>query len=275
MSKKKAIGILVGLGALLGLVTVASASKRKDYAAPAKNDDEVLPTEELDDQEVVVSTPGPNGEPEGGPSIVVPTTDDTDDEETVIDQKLIAETDKTGQKPEDAVAEVVQTVTQGQGVSPIGKEETSVKNDPKGTVALARKLLAREVMPNWKNDLKPDVQVWQRAVGLDPDGEFGLYSAQRMAQEVGLLPLIRTWNKSITTKKQAEQTYDQMIGQVVQSLQSNPDSKAHIEALVRSMQREQAQAFGSKNPPAQPTLEFAQFVTDEIATRAEAEGAKS
>lgn len=258
MSKKKAIGILVGLGALLGLVSVASAkSKRKDYAAPS--DDEVLPADEIS-----VETPE-------GPSIVVP----TDDDGTVIDQKLIEETDKTGQNPEDAVAEVVQTVTQGQGVSPIAKEETSAKLDPNGTVALARKLLAREVMPGWKADLGPDISVWQRKVGLTPDGLFGLYSAQKMAYEVGLLPLVRYWSKGITTKKQAEQVYDQMIGEVVSKLSSSPDSKAQIEALTRSMQREQAQAFGSNNPAPQPTLEFAQLVTDEIATRAEAEGAAS
>lgn len=279
--KKVLVGAAVvgGVLAIVGLANAAPKKKKQDLSP-----EEVLPADELEPipsagpDDVIVNPPGPNGEPGGGPAIVVETTEDGDIAEggpTAVDERLEVLAEEEGKTPEQAVSEVVKEVTQGQGVSPLAREETQPSVDPFGTVALARDMLARETMPGWKSDLQDAIAIWQRRVHLEPDGLFGLISAARMAQEVGILPLVRYWSKGITTKKQAERAYDDALGRVVDSLEAGlPDSQAHIQALLLSMQREQAQAFGKTNPGIQPTLEVAQIISDQIAASSEAQGEK-
>lgn len=147
--------------------------------------------------------------------------------------------------------------------------------DPHGTVKLARILLSRETMPDWKNDLKSDVEEWQtglKSKGFDitPDGQFGPKSAAFMATEVGIMPLVRFWPKDVATKKQAKARYSMLVGASLADLNDDlPDSQAQIDALKMSMAREQAQSF-DKNPGPQPVLEFVQKVNDRIGAKAQA-----
>ena len=249
-------------------------------------------TEEGADDIIVETPPGPDGEP--GATIVVDAKEveavveaeasvDVDDDDadlppigpTDVDKKLEKIAAEKGITKEQAVAEVVEAVTDGQQAAPIAAVETSPALDPKGTVSFARALLVREELPGWKTDMKDAVAEWQAGVGLTNDGFFGIESAGRMAEEVGVLPLVRYWPKRTTSKKAAEAAYDQRISQTIDMLtESLPLSKAQIEALGYSMEREVAVSYGNPNPPAQDTGEFVQDTTDAIAATAQAAGEK-
>jgi hypothetical protein len=79
------------------------------------------------------------------------------------------------------------------GTPPIGPAEVEPDADPRGSIALARILVAEESSPNWKR-VHPDVIAWQKRNGLGSDGKFGPKSALFMAQDVGILPLVRYWS---------------------------------------------------------------------------------
>ena len=195
---------------------------------------------------------------------------------TPIDKKAQDLASGSNTTTNEVINEVVDTVTNGQNAAPLAAVETSPEMDPDGTVSLARVMLAREGMPNWKSDkLGGDIQEWQAGVGLVADGLFGIKSAARMAEEVGFLPLIRYWSKGIVSRKQAEAQYDAAIAVTIGKLKADlPDSQAQIDALTASMNREVAVAYGNDNPPPQKTLDFVQDVNDAIAESAELKGEK-
>ncbi len=190
-----------------------------------------------------------------------------------IDAKVQAEAAATGRTEEEVANDIVEEMTGGQQASPIAVAETSPALDPDGTVALARTLLARETLPSWKDDMQEDVKEWQKGVGIEDDGKFGLGSIGRMAEEVGILPLVRYWPKGTTSKKDAEQRYDSVIAKAIIAARADlPDSQAQIDGLTASMNREVAVSYGVSNPPPQDTREFAQDVNDAIAEAAELKG---
>lgn len=264
----KAVGILLGTIVLLG-TGLAMASKSKPKIKPKSTDDE--------DLEVVM--PNAQGEPGKGGSIVM-------DEYTAnaeaegppknIDERLEVLAADEGKSKDDAIKEVVDTVTKGVEAPPLAVEEITEKFDPKGSVKLARLLLVREELPNWKKDtLDGDVGEWQELVGLKKDNKFGVESAARMAEEVGVLPLVRYWPSNVTTKKQAKDLFASKIGSVISNLRKAlPDSQAHIDALTASINREKAVTMGTNNPPVQNTRAFVMDVNDAIAEGAELTGEK-
>lgn len=266
---------------LIGGVAMAGDKKKKQVKPDSFDDDD----DEVED-EISVTTPDESAE------IVIEdddTSDDTGDgppldevmpdilEEvenkspTKADENLEEVVKNEGVREEEAVSEVVEEITDGEGAPPIAAEETTPEMDPHGTVSLARIMLAREELPDWKSDLQTEVEEWQSSVELNPDGKFGIKSAVRMAAEVGILPLVRYFPKDTYTKKQAKQRYDAAISDVIKDLNSDlPDSQAQIDAITLSMAREKAQAWGNKPGP-QNTREFIQDVNDSIAELAETE----
>lgn len=133
---------------------------------------------------------------------------------------------------------------------PVASEETSEEADPDGTVALARLLFAREATAGWKEDNQPQVKVWQGIVGLGADGKFGPGSAYRMAEEVGVLPLIRFWPKSEWNKAAAVDKYRASIRQIAERFaESNP---AHAAALRASATRETGQSWPTSTTSTKP-----------------------
>lgn len=307
-AKAKAAAAIAGLAVLLvgGLAMASGKKKQKNKTAPQSS--------EASEEDIEIITPGPDGTPGEGPTILVsadeleiteeedgapqgrplpsdasrPALEVLPEQEVTIeppsaavrpithpmDTKLAVEADKQGMTPEEGIAEVVDTITQGATATPLAAAETSPEMDPDGTVALARLMLARESMPNWKADrMGGDIKEWQQGVGAKPDGMFGIKSAARMAEEVGILPMVRYWPKSTNSKKAAEKLYDSAIAVVIDKLKTDlPDSEAHIAALTASMNREKAVSYGTKNPPAQNTIAFAQDVSAGIAEASEVKG---
>jgi len=128
--------------------------------------------------------------------------------------------------------------------------ETSAQLDPNGTVALARLMLERETEPGWKGASSQEVKTWQPKHNLTPDGKFGMHSALSMAQEVGVLPLIRYWPKSGISKSAALKSYREQLNALADAIvQQRPEEAPHATALKLSAAREDARAFANDNPP--------------------------
>lgn len=126
--------------------------------------------------------------------------------------------------------------------------ETSADLDPNGTIALARLLLSRETSPAWKGAHTEQVRTWQGKRNLTTDGKFGMNSSFTMAQEVGVLPLIRYWPSS-KGKSQALKEYRTMLNDMASAIQKQrPEDQAQATALRLSAAREDGRAYGTANP---------------------------
>jgi hypothetical protein len=127
-------------------------------------------------------------------------------------------------------------------VTPISEQETEAEADPNGTIALARALLAEEQRSDWKR-VSAAVESWQRTVGLaKPDGKFGPGSALRMAQEVGVMPLVRYWSTGGKTLAQQLQAY--RVGLYDEArIKKTAGNPTHAAALVSSAAREKGQGW--------------------------------
>lgn len=298
--RAKAAGVLVlVVGTVLTGVAMAAPPKKKEKITPEYESDEDIQVSTEDGTTTVVmdEETASSGVEEILPEVeidikpaqdIVYDKDDTEEvisdvvdtaiknvdngaDQTPVDEKLQQIAKQEGKSEKEAVSEVVKEIIQGQTPTNLAITETAAELDPDGTVSLARLLLVRETLPGWKEDLQQDIREWQEKTGdLIVDGKFGIVSAARMALEVGILPLVRFFPKTVYTKAQAKAAYDERIISSINMLkESLPDSQAQIDGLVMSMGREKAQAFGNANPPVQDTLTFIQDVNDAIAEAAE------
>lgn len=288
--KSKAVAALVGF-IVLGIGGVAFASgrpksKKKRTVAPIKEKSSVVDDDDITetDDDIEVVLPDASGEAETGASLIVSEKEAEAEEllpdldapgSTPVDKKLADLAAQAGQTTDQAVDEILDTVTDGQNITPLAVAELSPELDPNGTVKLAKNLLARETLPHWKTDMQDVVANWQSKVGLKDDGQYGIKSAAKMALEVGFLPLVRYWPKGTTSKKEGERSYDAAIEKAITEVaKSLPDSQTQIDALNASMRREVAVSFGTNNPPIQDTSDFVQDTLDGIAEAAELKGEK-
>lgn len=271
--------VLLGLVGAVGLLAVAAGTAN---AAPKKAPK--VPGKKEEEPEAEIILPGPTGLPDmSKPPIVIsektlpppgapiqvpaPATP----EEVKENIKVVAE--ETGRTEAEVVAEAVAEVIP-QNPSPVALEEMQPSNDPKGTIALAHLMLARENAPGWKKDLTREIALWQGKVGLENDGLFGEMSAAEMAKEVGILPLLRYHSKKHAAKKASLASYTRRISDVIKALENQDNTEAQILGLNGSMAREKGQAWGSTNPPANNTLEQVDAIMRAIAAKNIAEGEK-
>lgn len=262
--KKKALFIaLAAVGLLAALFGVANAKDKAPALTPEpgpEDEDDI----EVNDNETIVIPPGATGMPDGSsvPIIV------RDEDELTIEPKpkpgkeplpisslptneeVEAVADAVGVPVPDVVKDIVKDVVP-ENPLPIAIAETSPEADPNGTISLARAMLTRENLPNWKEDLQQSIKEWQEGVGLKPDGKFGMKSAARMAEEVGILPLVRFWTAGIVwNKASAKKEYEKVMRPVIDGLRADlPESQAHINALEKSLAREQAQSLSANPKP--------------------------
>lgn len=193
-----------------------------------------------------------------------PTNDPMFGAPSALDAELKKTAASMGKTTEQAADLLATDISDGARVLPISAAETSKQLDPLGTIALARLLLSRENLSGWKTDLADEIRTWQGPAGLTIDGKFGPKSAARMAQEVGIVPLVRFW-PSNRTLAQGLKTYRDEMGKTLAALKKQlPDSQAQILGVDMSQRREKGQAFGSDNPPPAQTLDFVQDVMEAI-----------
>lgn len=122
---------------------------------------------------------------------------------------------------------------------------------PADTVAIVAQMLADEAGSNWRKKY-PALAAWQAARGLVADQMYGVKSAQRMAQEIGTLPIIRYWPKG-TTRETALEPYRNAI---LTLAGSSPEPRRA--QLIMSANREQGQAFTAPSSPIRTLVKLAQ-----------------
>jgi hypothetical protein len=106
-------------------------------------------------------------------------------------------------------------------------------------------LIDREASANWKAALQPEIKAWQGRVGLLTDGKFGETGALRMAQQVGVMPVIRYWPAS-SQKGTEVPKYQQKLRAYADTVRAtNP---AHATALSNAAAFEVGFSYGSDNP---------------------------
>lgn len=162
------------------------------------------------------------------------------------------------------VAQATQTAAATAGVpttSPtvLHSEEIKLDQDPNGTIALAKSMINAESSAGWKTALANDIKVWQARMGLTADGKFGPKSAIKMADEVGVLPLVRYYASTGGTKATQLAAYRTAIGQVASNVYAtNP---AHSISLRSSQDYEQGQGYATSPAPVSATARIAQATT--------------
>jgi hypothetical protein len=120
-------------------------------------------------------------------------------------------------------------------------EEVKLDQDPHGTIALAKSMINAESLAGWKTALSNDIKAWQARMGLTADGKFGPKSALKMAEEVGILPLVRYYASTGGTKAQQVTAYRTSVGTVASNVYAtNP---AHSISLRSSQNYEQGQGY--------------------------------
>jgi hypothetical protein len=136
---------------------------------------------------------------------------------------------------------------------PLATEETTEEADPNGTIALARALLAEEMTPDWRSESSA-VAAWESRMDLGSSGKFGVNDAQRMANEVAVLPIIRYWATGGRTLKQQLKDYRDFLYMFADSyrIEGKPE---HAAALIASAEREQGQGWPS-DPRSKQAIPF-------------------
>lgn len=137
-------------------------------------------------------------------------------------------------------------------------EEVKLDQDPYGTVLLAKAMISSEASPGWKKALAQEITAWQLQKHLTADGKFGPKSALAMADEVGVLPLIRYFPATSASKASALKAYrDALYTKAANVEQSNPALAA---ALRLSATYDEGQGWAT-TPAAVPAANRAAQVT--------------
>lgn len=112
------------------------------------------------------------------------------------------------------------------------------------TIAVVKQLLSQEHSPHWR--LMPDstVLAWQKSRGLGADGKFGAGTAIRMAQEIGVLPIIRAWPKGTALESPNLKAYQAKLREIAATAEEPRRSQ-----LLKAAQREAGQGYGTPEKP--------------------------
>lgn len=125
------------------------------------------------------------------------------------------------------------------------EEETVIPDD---TEQVLRILLAREGTSDWKR-AEPILKTWQRNRGLVADGKFGRLAALKMAEETGLVPIVRFWPQG---------TYPEsgIVGDYQAALydKASRAEEPRASQLRAAAEREQGQGFKRNPGPVSPTI---------------------
>jgi hypothetical protein len=178
----------------------------------------------------------------------------------IINQAAQAVQNATGIPVPNLPAVVVPTTptipTTPQAPTPIQTHETEPVQDPHGTVALAKAMIDAEGQSGWKSALQDRIRTWQSMVGLSADGKFGPNAAYKMAEEVGILPIVRYWTKATQLKADLQAYRDRLYTMAANADNHNPALAA---ALRSSAGYEQGQTYGVTNPkPIDSSARYAQ-----------------
>jgi hypothetical protein len=128
-------------------------------------------------------------------------------------------------------------------VSPAVQAETHPQLDQWGTIALAQKMINAESAAGWKTALKAEIGAWQKKLGLKVDSLFGTKSALKMAEEVGILPLVRYYSATGGSQLQQVAAYRVALNKLADQFQVSADGVAHAKGLRSSAAYEAGQGY--------------------------------
>jgi hypothetical protein len=131
---------------------------------------------------------------------------------------------------------------------PIEIEPEQPTNIPDDTAAVLATMLPRESTADWKRE-EAILKNWQRSRGLTADGKFGPGGALVMAQETGLLPIVRFWPRGSLIETGAVSDYQDKLFQLAATAPEPRKSQ-----LMAAAEREQGQAFARNPGPITPTI---------------------
>ncbi len=207
-----------------------------------------------------VTTPPTGSAATAPPPVTLPSTET--DETGVEVAPAEADEDEGGElaeaEPSDGIPRTVPAppalppappppVVPASAIPPVTSAETATDVDPKGTVLLARMLIARETGTGWKEANHPEIAAWQGRVGLTPDGKFGTGSALMMGEEVGILPRIRYFSTKFWRKEDAVEDARARIRELAARIE--PTNAAHAMHLRISADAETGQGWPQAATP--------------------------
>lgn len=108
-------------------------------------------------------------------------------------------------------------------------------------------MLPQETTASWKH-LEPAIKPWQESRGLVADQKYGPKSALKMAEETGLLPIVRYWPTSAIKSTAVPKFRDQLLALAATA------EEPRASQLRAAAARETGQGFGSKQSPISPTI---------------------
>lgn len=258
-AKKKKAAMFFGLGALgLVLLTTSKPAKAKgaSVSPPADDDDDsnAIDLDAIPDEPEAQSPGWPSGQPTSSPTLPstppgppplgqlpsLPTSLPTSIP-TSIPANIPLPQMPDELPPIPANVPVPSIPVPARPPAATAEEPVTV---PQDTATMVQRLLSQEAGPNWKTR-DPVVKAWQASRGLVADGEFGVKSALRTADEIGVIPLIRFWPKGSYPEGKWITDYQAAL---ITKANASPEPKRS--QLLASADREKGQGFG-RNPAAQ------------------------
>lgn len=120
-------------------------------------------------------------------------------------------------------------------------QPTNVSADTLTTIAA---MLSQEQSPRWRKMPEPTLVTWQKNRGLVADGSFGTITALRMADETGMIPIIRGWPKGSSPGGRWLPDYRAALIAKAQTAQEPRKSQ-----LLAAAEREKGQGWGTPEKP--------------------------
>lgn len=213
-----------------------------------------------EDEELVVRSPGipqPRPAPAPAPSLPRPqpppppvVDDEEDEDELVVRSPGIPQPRPPAPPPVfvPSPAPVPTRPRPAPAPSPVPEEQPTELADDTHRVLTV--MLARESGKDWKRK-EPLLKVWQQNRGLTADGAFGPGTATRMAEETGLLPIIRFWPKGSLKETGAVDEYHAALLEEAQEAEEPRRSQ-----LFAAVEREKGQGFGRGQEAITPTIQI-------------------
>lgn len=129
--------------------------------------------------------------------------------------------------------------------APPAEQPTVLEED---TAQLLGLMLGRESTSDWKRT-EPLLKLWQGTRDLTADGKFGPGTALVMAQETGLLPIVRFWPQGSLIETGAVDNYREALFRIARTAEEPRRSQ-----LMAAAEREQGQGFGRNPVPITPLI---------------------
>src|SRR6478752_7082842 len=139
------------------------------------------------------------------------------------------------------------TPAAGSPVPPIVAEPVNPSqptNIAADTLTTISAMLAQEQSPKWRRIPEPTLVSWQKNRGLVADGKFGTGTALKLADETGMLPIIRAWPNASYPEGHWLEDYRAAL-----RAKAATASEPRKSQLLAAAEREKGQGWGTPEKP--------------------------